>query len=641
MLQLTLDVILTLVKKLLKIFFASFFFLFFLVFWETQKVYAQGEFETDYKVSYIIDVAGRTNVTQQIVLRNKTANYYADRFELKIGSTRVENVKASDQLGPLETEVKFESNVTTISVKFNQKVIGVGKTLPWTLSYTSVELATKSGQIWEVSIPRLAKSADITKYDTTVTVPVSFGPIAFAIPSPLSNTRQGLNQAFSFDKDQLTKSGISMSFGEKQVFEFTLTYFIENSNLTAKNEEITLPPDNNYQKVVIKSIEPAPLDVAVDLDGNFIAKYKLASRQELNIAVAGYIEVFSSSFRNIDKSLSAEDKKKYTQPQRYWETDAAAVKDKAKELKDPKAIYDFVSNYLSYSEDRLNKPRIDRLGALSALSLPKEAVCMEFTDLFIAIARAAGIPAREVVGFAYSQNSRLRPLSLVTQGDLLHAWPAYWDDNLGWVQVDPTWGSTSGGIDYFTKLDFNHITLAQRGLSSTTPFPAGAYKKVGQSNRKDVIFTFAEDLPQVTFAPELSLQLPDKIIAGIPVKVISQVKNIGSTSIVGGKLSLESKSLTTSSPNQIDFAILPPFSRKNVQFNLQSKNFLTKTADILILSFGDAQITKPVVIVPVYFLLFSPAFVVSLIIALIIIILGLIQYLRLKKKKLIIKSDFL
>src|SRR5207253_678222 len=120
-----------------------------------------GEFETSYKVAYDVETTGKTKVTQNIVLKNKTSNYYADQFQLKIGSTKVDNVKAQDATGPLQTEAKFEDNITTITIKFNQKVIGIEKTLPWTLTYSSDELANKSGQIWEVSIPRLARSIDI------------------------------------------------------------------------------------------------------------------------------------------------------------------------------------------------------------------------------------------------------------------------------------------------------------------------------------------------------------------------------------------------------------------------------------------------------------------------------------------------
>ena len=81
----------------------TFYFLLFIKF-----AYAQGEFEADYDVSYTVEPDGRTNVNQKIILKNKTSDYYADKFELKIGSTKVEDVKAFDNVGPLETEVKFD-----------------------------------------------------------------------------------------------------------------------------------------------------------------------------------------------------------------------------------------------------------------------------------------------------------------------------------------------------------------------------------------------------------------------------------------------------------------------------------------------------------------------------------------------------
>ena len=226
-------------------------FIFLSVFLASTSIQEAGEFQTDYKVSYVVEPTGTTNVSQSIVLKNKTANFYADTFELKIGSTKVDNVKAQDSLGPLETNVKFDNNVTSISVKFNQRVIGVDKTLPWTLTYSSRELATKSRQIWEISIPKVADSQDIGTYEASVLVPPTFGPVAFAVPQPINSQAESRSQSFSFSKDQLTKSGIAMSFGEKQVFSFNLNYFLENNNLTTQIQSISLPPDNNYQKVVL------------------------------------------------------------------------------------------------------------------------------------------------------------------------------------------------------------------------------------------------------------------------------------------------------------------------------------------------------------------------------------------------------
>lgn len=598
---------------------------------------ASGEFATSYKVLYEVSTSGQTTVTQNIVLKNKTPNFYADKFELKIGSTKVEDIKANDSTGDLATEVKFENNLTTISVKFNQKVIGIEKTLAWTLSYKSNELANKSGQIWEVSIPRLAKSEDITDYTATVVTPTSFGPIAFSAPEPNSTSKTGLSNQFIFEKDQLIESGIAMSFGEKQVFSFSLDYLLENRNLTTQHQDLALPPDNNYQRLVFTKIEPAPQDVLVDDDNNFLAQYRLTPKAQIKVKVEGYVEVFSKPFRNIYKPLSEDDKKKYTQSQQYWEIDSPTIREQAQKLKTPKEIYKYVTSTLTYSQERLNQPKIERKGAQAALINPKDAVCMEFTDLFIAIARAAGIPAREVEGYAYTQNERLRPLSLtLSTGDILHAWPEYWDDQLGWVQIDPTWGATSGGLDYFNKLDFNHITFVSRGLKSTYPYPAGSYKS--DTSKKAVQVEFSQDLPRITTLSALKIIIPEKIIPIVPVAVTAHVQNEGTSSILNGKLTLTSQKLKNlggfeepqplgnSSTNTIKIDILPPFAKRSYLFRLQSKSLWTKTQDMLNLEFDGNHVSASAEIIPIYSFIFIKGLSISLLISFLIITTGLFLY---------------
>ncbi|MEK7581213.1 MAG: transglutaminase family protein [Patescibacteria group bacterium] len=588
---------------------------------------AEGEFKTSYKVHYQIENTGQTTVTQTVTLENQTPNFYADKFELKIGSTKINNLKARDESGDLETGVKFENNVTTINIKFNQRVIGQGKTLTFNLSYTTGEIATKSGQIWEISVPKLAKSPDLGAYDVTVALPRGFGPNAFAIPEPLSVTQGAQTQEFIFNRDQLLTSGIAMSFGQKQVFSFSLKYFLENTNLTSQTYSITLPPDNNYQKIVIGKIEPAPIDVVVDDDGNFLAKYKLRPKEKLSILVDGDVEVFSRPFRKINVNLSQAQRETYTQPQRYWETDNAFIKDKAKELKTPEKIYAFVTDFLSYNNDRLNLPKIERKGAVAAYSAPKDSVCMEFTDLFIAIARAAKIPSREVQGYAYTQNERLRPLSLnLYQGDVLHAWPEYWDNEMGWVQIDPTWASTSGGLDYFNKLDFNHITFIQRGTSSTLPYPAGAYKGENQRSEKTVFVQFAQDLPTPTSIAQIEAGGPKRAFASFPFKVKANLINTGSTSIIGKSLEINTINLNNRQDQTVDIPILPPFAHKTYELNFQTDGLFKATNAAVIFAFADVQTTKPIVVEPIYKVLMDPMFIVSILTLIVITLSGLFIY---------------
>ncbi len=619
-------------KSLARFFLLASLFV-FLTFCFPRVAKAEGEFQTDYQVNYSVSANGKTDVNQNITLTNKTANYYADKFELKIGSTKVTNVKAADDTGNLDTKVNFDNNVTTITVKFNQRVIGEGKKLNWSLSYSSDELATKSGQIWEISIPRLASSQDMGSYSATLSIPRIFGPVAFTTPKPVTSQQKSQTQEFTFSKDQLLQSGISMSFGEKQVFAFKLNYFLQNNNVTSQTSTITLPPDNNYQKIVLEKMDPKPEDVTVDDEGNFVAKYKLSPKQKLNITAQGYVEVFSKPFRNIYTKLTQDQKNQYIQPQRYWETDNGFIKDKANELKTPEQIYNFVSTYLSYSTERLTQQTIERKGAAAAIQTPKDSICMEFTDLFIAIARAAKIPAREVEGYAYTQNERLRPLSLtLNSGDVLHAWPEYWDDNLGWVQVDPTWGSTSGGLDYFNKLDFNHITFIQRGISSTDPLPAGAFKDKTRLNQKSVDVSFAENLPTPTATAQLQLLTPEAIYSQIPTTVTANLVNSGSTSIINQKLSLSSKLLSITSPNPLLVAVLPPFANRNFKFDIETKSNLNQEKDNLILGFADAQISKPILIKPIYEIAFTLPFLASFPVVIVLLYLGLRFYNRHHKK---------
>jgi tetratricopeptide (TPR) repeat protein len=58
----------------------------------------------------------------------------------------------------------------------------------------------------------------------------------------------------------------------------------------------------------------------------------------------------------------------------------------------------------------------------------READCSEFSQLFVAMARSLGLPARMVSGLAYSGNSF---------GG--HAWVEVWVGK--WVELDPTWGT--------------------------------------------------------------------------------------------------------------------------------------------------------------------------------------------------------
>ena len=87
-------------------------------------------------------------------------------------------------------------------------------------------------------------------------------------------------------------------------------------------------------------------------------------------------------------------------------------------------INDFVRRHMHYEVQE------DEMGALWALENGL-GDCSEYSYLFVALCRAAGIPARIQAGFAFHSEKEL-----LEDG---HMWAEYYLKNYGWVPVDVTW----------------------------------------------------------------------------------------------------------------------------------------------------------------------------------------------------------
>lgn len=440
-------------------------------------VSAAGEFETSFHSTYEIDERANATVTHRIELTNLSANIYASEYSVTVGSTNIKSAQAFDDLGKLKLTTKPGDNTTEMTVILDQRpAVGLGKVRSFFIRYQSSDAAANIGRILEVNAPKTANSNEFRDYSMTITVPKKFGSPSRVIPDYTSLRETTENTIVSFNKDKL-KSGVTAVFGTKQSFLLKLTYYLENNSPVGTEKTLALVPDTGRQKVEYRSLTPRPKRIELDSDGNWLAAYDLAAGEELAAAAELVAEV------NLDRTVAAPagNPEDYLGGSQYWQTDDPAIAALAEKLKTSKEIYDFVVETLSYDYSRAENGGARR-GAAAALGNPRESICTEFTDLFIALSRAAGIPAREHDGFAYTTNPKLRPLSL--KKDILHAWPEYWDKDRGlWIEVDPTWAKTTGGIDYFSKLDLAHITFAIHGKSPSAPAPAGFYKTKDSQNK--------------------------------------------------------------------------------------------------------------------------------------------------------------
>ena len=595
----------------------------------TSTVYAAEEFGTSYDVVYDVGEDGVTTVTEKVTLKNLTSQYYASQFKLIIGATQISDIKASDGSGSMEVKSEQKDTSTTINVKFNAQVAGLNKTLPWTLQFKSKDFAEKTGKVWEVRAPKVSAAANIENYNLTISVPTDFGDPTLISPTPRSQTASNGKLFLTFSKDQLISSGVSANFGTIQLFDFDLIYHLENNNLIPIITNIALPPDTAYQDIIFQRIEPKPLNVTLDIDGNYLAWYRLSRGERLDVKVIGSSKLYTNS-KAKKTTLSQDLIKKYTQPDKYWEKDNPAITSKLTEILGSnlpsetsakiKLIYRYVVNNLKYDSGRLNGD-IERLGAVTILNNPSSAVCMEFTDLFIALSRAAGIPARELDGYAYTSNPSLRPLSLTK--DILHAWPEYYDEKRGWVMVDPTWENTTGGVDYFSKLDLNHFVFAIKGSSSSQPIPAGSYKYTGQDSH-DVKVTLSDNDFLGKAQLGVVIDAPEPILAGFPGKVKIKVTNLGNAVFPSAGFGVSGSKLVILQEDGQTLGNIPSFGAASFEIPIRTKSLFDSYNDQMIVLIGSQKFTKDVFIKP--FLIFQTIPLILIGLASVIVLIYLIVF---------------
>lgn len=536
-------------------------------------VSANDDFYVSADVTYEIGEES-TKVLYAITIKNASTGVYAKDYTLVVKGGEVSKVRAFSEEGELETEV-VSGEETRIKVYFDESAVGEGAERVFSIEYLDSSIVENFGEVREVAIPRLARDS-IDAYIVRMRVPASFGRVAYMSPDATNSLATGGFITFYFD-NLSSETGITAAFGEYQLFSFDLTYHLQNPLAIPVRMKVAIPPDTSYQKVYYETINPKPSNIYRDVDGNWIAVYSLGSRERLDVRAVGSAQIFSSAWRQF---FTDEEAYANLGESEFWQTKDPALGEVASKLDTAREVYDYVVSALDYDYEKVTSGP-NRLGALRALKNPDEAICTEFTDLFIALARAAGIPAREVNGYAYTDNARLRPLSLVA--DVLHAWPEYWDsERKVWVPVDPTWGDTTGGVDYFEKLDMRHLAFVMHNKDPEDPIPPGSYK-LGANPQKDVFISAGGEL-----ASENSLSISISQGAGLPfggIRLLAKIENPGPTALYDQKVELF---YGNEKKHESIIPVLLPYESRTMEFTLPYAVFSGQTSGKVNLFVGQA-----------------------------------------------------
>lgn len=129
-----------------------------------------------------------------------------------------------------------------------------------------------------------------------------------------------------------------------------------------------------------------------------------------------------------------------------WEN-APELREKAEELKG-ETPYLTARNIFEFVKDHVDYLILDRNQGALEVYRSRVGKCTDFTNLFIALARLSGLPAKFLAGYGYN------PQFGDNAERMGHAFVALYLPGVGWVPVDETW---MGG--QFGELSEDHLLL--------------------------------------------------------------------------------------------------------------------------------------------------------------------------------------
>lgn len=450
-------------------------------------------FKTEATSTYTVHTAGTTRVEHRFTITNLKPTTYLKQYSIKLQFPSVTEIAATSQGQAIKPYVVKDGPATSITLNFDDDVVGEGKTRVFTIAYTTKDVATGSGNVLEVRIPAFS-SAQENQHVVYLNTPLKYGRPVRTNPNPDRQTTVG--ETLQLQYNRFPNDGISVLFGSEQTYDLITTYKLTNPSSSLGYTQIALPPDTSYQRMEYRLLEPRPQSMKIDEDGNWIATYLLEANTTVAVRVETQVTVTLEPDPFVPIIQPVAD---HVAEKPFWQSSAASVKNLAQSamLHD---IYNNVIKALSYDTERVKQGDItNRLGAEQALASPTAAVCQEYADVLIAAWRSVGVPARRLNGYAFSQNQETRPSSF--RGTVLHAWVDYFDQaSSRWRMVDPTWEDTTGGVDYFSEFDLNHIVLSINGISSSDPAPAGSYTESPEDAHLEVKVATATASAQPAFS---------------------------------------------------------------------------------------------------------------------------------------------
>jgi transglutaminase-like putative cysteine protease len=292
------------------------------------------------------------------------------------------------------------------------------------------------------------------------------------------------------DQNHVTESSfieIIPYFSLRETYQVTIQYndTITMKSFTGRPVEISTRfsiPQDQPNQIINQPIEFYPASgygrLYFDNWGNKVAEYvRLLGSNEVDTAYYKLDAILSKIVFNVNPiivsdNIPADIQSQYLSDEDYYDINHSMVQNSVNTaigtetnpyLK-AKKIHDYIILHLSYniSGGWDPAPIVLRRG---------DGSCSEFTYVFIAMCRAAGIPARYVGGTILGGSSGPNPIPHYDK--YFHRWAQFYVSPYGWIPVDVTWDNS---IDGDNVVAYDYFGVTDNYLLITTV--AGAYSNV-------------------------------------------------------------------------------------------------------------------------------------------------------------------
>ncbi|MDQ5943938.1 MAG: Transglutaminase family protein [Patescibacteria group bacterium] len=467
---------------------------------------AATDFTYDIALNYKLQDSGTTTVTANYKVTYNRPDRILDLIRIAAPTNDVQNLKATSASGGAIATSLEQKSSEGLGYNYDYKEITVdftapdarGSVLEFTVSYDTNELTDVKGSSRTLYVPSLSQIGADEKYTVSVSVPQDFGKLFSTGILPELNGADGNLVRYTFPKAADLKRSVSLIFGESTIYEANFAFPLDNTSGQTKRFTIALPPDTSSQKIFIKKLTPEPIATRLDPDGNILADYDVPARTKIvvNTDVAAQVKYleYDLSTSGSMQDIPAEIAKKYTKQTQYWQSTSPELQVKAaqtvagtdKVIDKVRNLYKLTVDTLSYNNEKIQYNI--RQGSDKALANPDNAVCLEYSDLLIALLRSQNIPARMPVGYAYAGN--LKQSKAVA--DSLHSWVEVYVPGIGWMNLDPTWGEK---FDNFGKSDLDHFAFAVWGSDDATPTAVMVGDQDMNYQYENTTISYGQDFP--------------------------------------------------------------------------------------------------------------------------------------------------